>query len=209
VIFTSKNYQPDYKLTLPLVFPTHFPFGSGGIEEDRRTHVSIEECLKHYLNIALPMFQHSDIILVISHMYFRRKSFQSAYLKCMSKSTLDGYTTGEHLSKISESEILELSKKTKMDINSGITNTFTKLIHTVSAACKNVPYCDEAAKKARTKLFSMWYSLGPPSVFFTISPGEECSFQIKLYLHLKMEFLLQPTDDENTLLFDSVFRSKL
>ena len=42
LIFTSKNYQPDYKLTLPLVFPTHFPFGSGGIEEDRRTHVSID-----------------------------------------------------------------------------------------------------------------------------------------------------------------------
>jgi len=46
-------------------------------------------------------------------MYFRRKSFQSAYLKCMSKSTLDGYTTGEHLSKISESEIVEISKKPK------------------------------------------------------------------------------------------------
>jgi hypothetical protein len=55
----------------------------------------------------------------------------------------------------------------------------------------------------------MWYSLGPPSVFFTISPGDECSFQIKLYLNLKMEFLPQPTDDENTLIFNSVFRSKL
>jgi hypothetical protein len=64
-------------------------------------------------------------------------------------------------------------------------------------------------KKARTKLFSMWYSLGPPSVFITISPGVECSFRIKLYLNLKMEFLPQPTDDENTLIFDSVFRSKL
>jgi hypothetical protein len=55
----------------------------------------------------------------------------------------------------------------------------------------------------------MWYSLGPPSVFFTISPEDDCSFQIKLYLNLKMEFLLQLTDDENTLIFDSVFRSKL
>ncbi len=34
-------------------------------------------------------------------------------------------------------------------------------------------YSDEAAKEARTKLFSMWYSLGPPSVFFTISPGDK------------------------------------
>jgi hypothetical protein len=90
LIFTSKNYQPDYKLTLLLVFPTHFPFGVGGIEEDRRTHVSIDECLKYYLNISLPMFQYSDIILVISHIYFRRKSFQSAYLKCNSKSSLNG-----------------------------------------------------------------------------------------------------------------------
>jgi hypothetical protein len=54
-------------------FALHFPFGHGGIEEDRRTHVSTEECLKHYLKILLPRFQHADIILVISHMYFRKK----------------------------------------------------------------------------------------------------------------------------------------
>jgi hypothetical protein len=71
-------------VTLPSIFPINFPFGTGGIEEDRRTHVSIEVCLKHHLNISLPMFQHPDITLVISHMYFRKKSFKSAYLKCMS-----------------------------------------------------------------------------------------------------------------------------
>jgi hypothetical protein len=73
LIFNSRNYQLGYKLTLPLIFPLHFPFGQGGIEEERQTHISTEECLKHYLNISLPMFQHSDIILVISHMYFRKK----------------------------------------------------------------------------------------------------------------------------------------
>jgi hypothetical protein len=100
-------------------------------------------------------------------------------------------------------------KKTKMDINSGITNTSTKLIHAVRAACKNVPYNDEAATEAITKLFYMRYSLGPPSVFFTISPGGKCSFWIELYLNLKTEFLPQLTDDENTLIFVSLFRSKL
>ena len=109
LLFTSKNYQADYKLTLPAVFPLHFPFGTGGIEELRRCNVSVEECLKHYLKLSLPMFQHSDIILVISHMYFRKKSFQSAYLKCMSKSSLNGFSTGEHLSQISEAEILDFS----------------------------------------------------------------------------------------------------
>ncbi len=82
-------------------------------------------------------------------------------------------TTCEHLSKISELEISELSKKTKKDVNADVSCSSTKLI---SAACKHIPCTDEAAKEARTKLFSMWYSFGPPSVFFTISPGDECSF---------------------------------
>jgi hypothetical protein len=51
LIFRSSNYQPDYKLTLPLLFPLHFLFGVGGLDEERRTHVSTEECLKHYLKI--------------------------------------------------------------------------------------------------------------------------------------------------------------
>jgi hypothetical protein len=70
-------------------------------------------------------------------------------------------------------------------------------------------YTDEAAKEARTKLFSMWYSFGPPSVLFTISPGDKCSFPIKLYVNLKMDFLPQPTEDDDALIFDSLFRSKI
>jgi len=209
LIFTSTNYQPDYKLTLPMVFPLHFPFGVGGIEDVRRTPVSIEEILKYYLNISLPLFQRSDIILVICHIYFRRKSFQSAYLKCMSKSSQNGHTTGEYLSNITESEIIELSKKKKNEINGQIGATSTRLIHSVTAACKSIPYSDEAAKEARTKLFSMWYNFGPPAVFFTISPGDECNFRIKLYLNTKMDLLPQPDADENVLVSDSLFRAKL
>ena len=51
LIFRSSNCQPDYKLTLALLFPLHFPFGVGGLEEERSTHVSTEECLKHYLKV--------------------------------------------------------------------------------------------------------------------------------------------------------------
>jgi hypothetical protein len=113
-------------VTLPSIFPIHFPFGTGRIEEDRRTHVSIEECLKHYLNISLPMFQHPDIILLISHMYFRIKSFKSAYLKCMSKSNLNGCTTGEHLSKISELEISRVIQKKQKRHQCGCIMFFNK-----------------------------------------------------------------------------------
>jgi hypothetical protein len=43
LIVNSRNYRPDFRFTLPSSFPLHFPFGHGGIEEDRRTHVSMED----------------------------------------------------------------------------------------------------------------------------------------------------------------------
>jgi hypothetical protein len=49
-------------LTLPLVFPTHFPFGLGGIEEGIRTHVSIEECLNlsKYFSSYVPTLRYNS-----------------------------------------------------------------------------------------------------------------------------------------------------
>ena len=54
----------------------------------------------------------------------------------------------------------------------------------------------------------MWYSFGPPSVFFTISPGDECSFRIKLFLNHKMVILPQNME-QNECIADLLFRSKL
>jgi hypothetical protein len=65
LIYNSRNYVADYRITLPTLFPLRFPFGTGRIEEDRRNRVSVGECLKHFSRLLLPMFQTSDIILVI------------------------------------------------------------------------------------------------------------------------------------------------
>ena len=91
----------------------------------------------------------------------------------MSKSSFDGVSTGERLSRISENELLNLAQK-NWENNKEISQNADNLIHTVTASCRSIPYTDEAAKEGRAKLFSMWYKFGPPSVFFTISPGDEC-----------------------------------
>jgi hypothetical protein len=83
----------------------------------------------------------------------------------MSRSSVHEFSTWERLSSISESEILEISKNTKLDSSVESQRNANSLIHTVTVACRSLPYCDEAAKEARAKLFSMWYSFGPPSVF--------------------------------------------
>jgi hypothetical protein len=53
-----------------------------------------------------------------------------------------------------ESEILEISKNSRLDSSILSQRTANSLIHTVTAACRSLPYCDEAAKEARAKLFS-------------------------------------------------------
>ncbi len=55
----------------------------------------------------------------------------------------------------------------------------------------------------------MWYSFGPPAVFFTISPGDECSFRIKLCVNLKMQLLPQIGMEENEVIADILLRSKM
>ena len=209
LIYNSRNYVADYRITLPTLFPLHFPFGTGGIEEDRRNRVSVGECLKHFLRLSLPMFQRSDIILVICHMYLRSKSFQSAYLKCMSGSSLQGLSRGEALSKVTEADIMRIAKHSRNDMVQDRGTIASELFHSITACCKNLPHCDESAKEARAKLFSMWYSFGPHAVFFTISPGDECSFRIKLCVNLKMQLLPQLGMEDNEVIADILLRSKM
>ena len=209
LIYNSKHYMADYRITLPALFPLHFPFGSGGVEENRRNRVSVGECLKHFLRLSLPMFQRSDIILVICHMYLRMKSFQSAYLKCLSPSSFQGLSRGEALSRVTEADIMRVAKASKDDIAKEKSCITGELFHSITASCKNLPHCDESAKEARAKLFSMWYSFGPPAVFFTISPGDDCCFRIKLCVNLKMQLLPQYEMDENELIADMLLRSKM
>lgn len=70
MIFCSSNYQPDYKLFLPFVIPFHYLFGTGRIEEFRRTKISLKECLKHHLKISCHALNFKNVInLVIGHIF--------------------------------------------------------------------------------------------------------------------------------------------
>jgi hypothetical protein len=85
----------------------------------------------------------------------------------MSRSSVYGCSTAERLSQISESEILEISKKnSRLDSSIVSQRNANSLIHTVTADCRSFPYCDEAAKEARAKLFPCGILLGHLLFFF-------------------------------------------
>ena len=64
-------------------------------------------------------------------------------------------------------------------------------------------------KKHERNCFPCGSPLGHLLFFFTISPGDECSFRIKLCVNLKMQLLPQIGMEENEVIADILLRSKM
>jgi hypothetical protein len=113
---------------------------------------------------------------------------------------------------ITDSQIINVShlEHLQSELNLGVDGEQARsLLHTIKTSCKSVPYSDEATLDARTKFFGLWYQLGPPSIFFTVAPGDECSFRVQLYSNPAMQQLPFPTMSESACIGNIVLRAKL
>jgi len=72
---------------------------------------------------------------------------------------------GENFSSITDDQMLHLAEAPNLTEGSTINSQGSSLLHTIKASCKSVPYSDEAATNARTKMFALWNFFGPPSIF--------------------------------------------
>jgi hypothetical protein len=212
LVFSSNSNKNDWELTLPQVFPLYFSYGTGGIKETRKNKVSEQECMKHYLRLSLPQFQKPDFILVLGHMLFRKLAFKTAFVRCLSKAGGDGITLGKTFSCVTDSQMLSLAEASSLTQKPGVpsgNSQASSLLHTIKASCKSIPYSDEAASDARTKLFAFWNYFGPPSIFFTISPADECSFRIQLFCNTSKQVLPKPNTSENECVACMLFTSQI
>ena len=106
------------------------------------------------------MFQRFDIILVICHMYLRSKSFQSAYLKCMLGSSLQGLSRGEALSKVTEADIIRIAKHSRNDMVQDRGTIASELFHSITASCKTFDTVMNRPKKHEQSCFPCGARLG-------------------------------------------------
>jgi hypothetical protein len=53
---------------------------------------------------------------------------------------------------------------------------------TIETSCKAMAHTNQASKLARRRMFSMWYSMCSPGIFFTVSPCDETNFRLRLYI---------------------------
>ena len=209
LIFGGNKYAKDYHLSLPDVFPLYFPFGTGGVRDVKRdSNISESECLKHYLKLSLPQFQKPDVILVISHMLCRLESFKTATIRCLTAFGPGDERLGGKYSMITDQEILKYSDVENLNANADSDGIGKSLLHTIKACCKSVPYSNEATMEARSKFFALWYKFGPPSIFFTVSPGDECSFRVQLYSNPVKQELPLASLSQAECIGDYLFRQK-
>lgn len=172
---------------LSQICPIAFPFGTGDVDCHRKPFVSEIECFQHYMKLSLPQFQEAQTILIIHHIYQRRKSFLTGIAKC--NLTNGGNTIADQISSIQVNQIddaISLLRSRKKDdrqpsIPPDIHAPVLKLLKCVKTSCSPIGYTNEAAADARNKLFALWMTFGVPSLLFTFSPCDECSFRMQLY----------------------------
>ena len=180
LLFHGGEFVKGHKIPMHSMFPIQFPFGLGGLEMKRPTNISEEECLRHYMNLSLPQFHCQDFILVLLGMYHRLKSFQTGMIQCKSKMR-NGISFAEVISNLSKEDILKAAQRRDNGVAYSPNNMASRFLNSISTSCRPVGHSNEAAKYARRQFFSLWVRFGAPSLFYTITPDDECSFRVRLY----------------------------
>ena len=170
-------------MQLENVMPRQFPYGSGGPILQRRTDISEEAILHHYLKLSLSQFMRGDFILLVNNMLNRISSYKSAVIKCRPIIDENGTAAGEEIAKLSIKDIEAAAKAENDGGETGLNqNSYaSKFLKAITTSCRSMGHTKEAAQYARRKCFALQDYFGMHSLFFTISPDDECSFRIRLY----------------------------
>jgi hypothetical protein len=163
-------------------FPLQFPYGIGGPREKRVTKVEYHECLEYYLRVATSNFMRPDFILLVHSLWEKERAMKSANFRCRTK--MNDESMASKIALISPEAIEEeAQRRLNGEHRRGYTQTPAKLFFdTLEIACKSMAHTNEASKNARRKMFSMWYSICAPGIFFTVSPCDETNFRLRLYI---------------------------
>ena len=60
----------------------------------------------------------------------------------------------------------------------------------VTSSCKILGHTAEAAKEARKKVYALSDYFGPHSIFFTVTPDDECNFRVQMNANQRKEIVI-------------------
>ena len=195
------SYLKSHEIDLVDAFPIQFPFGLGGPNGpiERKVPVSVEVCLEHYMRLSLNQFMRPDFILVCYHIWCRNASYKTGLIKC--KSEFQGRALAEKISQLSVEDIKYASRQLShaQESNDPVqaipgNSSGTSFLQKITTSCKVLGHTTEAAKDARRKVYALTERFGSHSLFFTVTPDDECTFRVRMYANMGNEINVPRVD---------------
>lgn len=159
----------------PMLYPTLFPYGTGGFE-DRRTVVAIglENHVRHMLALADKQFQqHYSFMFVVFSVLQRRKLLLHTSLRV---NRGNFHSWAQHFTCVSTEAINSLAERMSSGSQpSPVTEDerlALELMKEVKAISSNVPGLPDSRLTMRNEIRANILSLGVPSFFITVNPAD-------------------------------------
>ena len=123
---------------------------------------------------AMLQFMRGDVILVMNHLYAHQLSHKSGIIT--SRST-KGAVGRENLAELFSTISIEELQAAADENNPRQTPLVKKLMKSISTSCKAMGHTPEAAAYARRCCFTMQDRFGLNSIFLTVTPDDEKTFE--------------------------------
>jgi hypothetical protein len=159
----------------PMLYPTLFPYGTGGFEDRRRVvAIGLENHIKHMLALADKRFQrHYSFMFVAFNILQRRKLLLHTSLR-VSRSNFDSWA--QRFTCVSIEAINSLAERTSNGSPpSPVTDDerlVVELMKEVKAISSNVPGSPDSRLTMRNEIRANILSLGVPSFYITVNPAD-------------------------------------
>jgi hypothetical protein len=144
-------------------------------------------------------------------MLCRNASYTTGIIKC--KSNFKGKSLAEKISQLSVHDIkeasLDLTSKQQNNLPLNTATTAGTFLKSISTSCKVLGHTTEAAKEARRKVYALTEFYGAHSIFFTVTPDDECTFVVRMYANSGQKIYVPGCDcSEEDCIADFKLRAK-
>ena len=159
----------------PMLYPTLFPYGIGGLEDKRRTvAISFENHIKHLLSLADRRFQeHYSFLFTAFNVIQRRKLLLHTSLKVKRSKFQSWANKYKTVSPTTIETLVEKSSDGKYPIaqNEEERNVLD-LMRDVNTITSHIPGSAAARVNMRNEIRALMMKVGLPSFFITVNPAD-------------------------------------
>ena len=188
----TANRQNDYDSDeFVQAFPLQFPYGYAGFPKQQlmqpffekvKSSIDTNDLLRHFLRHRKKEFHMSEFNLVTNGLLMKNEVFQQCRLQC-NMTYKDAKQVGEKFGGLSASDVNNSIAKARAEVMlNPSSDPGDQFLRSVSAICADLPHSNEASVIARDEYFSMIVRFGLPALFVTISPDDQRSVWIRVYL---------------------------